>query len=317
MSDKTNLTIVFAGTPAFGLPSLQALADSKHRLVGIYTQPDKPAGRGLTMQASPVKSWALDHKVPVYQPGNFKSEEVIAELASLAPDLIVVIAYGLILPQAVLSIPHLGCINVHASLLPRWRGASPIQQSILAGDTETGVTIMQMDAGLDTGDILTQEACSLSANETAASLHDKLSLLSINPLLTAIDGLANQRLHGIKQASQDATITTKIKKEQAHINWAQDACVLERQIRAYTPWPIAYTHADDRLLKIYAAFVEPTTFKALPGTVLSVDRNGLVVACGQQALRITRLQFAGGKILEVADWVNSGQAMALLNVVLQ
>lgn len=314
MMDKLN--IVFAGTPEFGLPCLEALARSPHHLKAIYTQPDRPAGRGRKMHASAVKEWALAHHLSVYQPVNFKDPAAIAELAALKPDLMIVIAYGLILPQAVLDIPRLGCINVHASLLPRWRGASPIQQAILHGDMETGVTIMQMDAGMDTGAMLCKVSCPITSVDAAGSLHDKLAQLSAQPLIESIDLLVTQHAHGEIQNNQLATYAGKIKKEDAGINWQDSALEIDRLIRAFNPWPIAYTPLGDDILRIHQA--EPTDIDCsqTPGTILAIDKHGMLVATGSKCLKIEKIQFPGGKAIYINDWLNSGRSQLQVGLVL-
>lgn len=300
------LNIVFAGTPEFGLPCLDALACATHRVSAIYTQPDRPAGRGRHLQPSAVKTWALAHAIPVYQPVNFKTPEAREELAALQPDLMVVIAYGLLLPPSVLSIPRLGCINVHASLLPRWRGASPIQQAILQGDEKTGVTIMQMDTGLDTGACLTTATCSIDKQETAASLHDKLAQLAPAPLLTTIAALAQGTAVATPQDASHATYAPKITKLDANINWQAEAITIERQIRAFTPWPIAYTQLGDTLLRIHQAQCIEGNTQAAPGTIISINKEEMLVATGKGLLQVHKLQFAGSKVITVNDWINAG-----------
>ncbi|KTC94315.1 methionyl-tRNA formyltransferase [Legionella erythra] len=313
----TPLNIVFAGTPEFGLPCLDALSRSSHHLIAVYTQPDRPAGRGRQLQPSAVKKWALNHQLPVYQPLNFKNPEAVDELAALKPDLMVVIAYGLILPRSVLATPRLGCINVHASLLPRWRGASPIQHAILHGDKQSGVTIMQMDVGLDTGDGLIEVSCELSDRETAVSLHDKLAEMSPEALLEAIDALATGRAQPVPQNNDLATYAGKINKDHARIDWHQSAITIDRQIRAFNPWPVAYTQAGEDMLRIHQAQIEPGTSSAVPGTILSIDKKGMVVATKEGKLCIEILQFPGGKAMPVADWMNAPRAGLLINRVLQ
>lgn len=313
----TNLRLVFAGTPEFTLPSLQALGASKHELLAVYTQPDRPAGRGRKLQPSAVKHWALEHQVPVYQPLNFKSEEALTELAALKPDLLVVIAYGLILPKSVLTLPRLGCINVHASLLPRWRGASPIQQAILVGDKQSGVTIMQMDAGMDTGDKLAEITCPIYPQDTAGTLHDRLALLAVDPLLAIIDALAQGRVRPEVQDSSQATYAGKITKEDAAINWQQTAAEIDCQIRAFNPWPIAYTQLEDLTLRIHQASLVNQVFAEPAGTILAIDKKGILVTTGQQALLIERLQFPGGKAMSVADWINAGRYQQYVGMVLR
>ncbi|WP_133128992.1 methionyl-tRNA formyltransferase [Legionella nagasakiensis] len=311
------LRIVFAGTPAFALPSLQALAESKHKLQAIFTQPDRPAGRGRQMQASSVKKWAQDQNLPIYQPLNFKAPHAIETLAMLAPDVMVVIAYGLLLPQAVLNIPRLGCINVHASLLPRWRGASPIQYALLHGDTETGVTIMQMDAGMDTGDMLAKAEYTIKPDETAGSLHDSLAQLAIAPLIKVLDNLASGQSNHQPQNHPSATYAPKISKEDAKINWQQSAVEIERQIRAFNPWPIAHTQAEDILLRIHQARVLHESHTQIPGTILSLDKKGIKIATGKQVLLVEHLQFPGGKVMAVSEWLNAPRNQLHEHLVLQ
>jgi len=301
----TSLNLVFAGTPAFTCPSLDALVASKHHLSAVYTQPDRPAGRGRRMQASPAKQWAEEHNIPVYQPLNFKNQAAQDELKALKPDLLVVIAYGLILPQAVLDIPRLGCINVHASLLPNWRGASPIQASLLHGDAETGVTIMQLDAGMDTGPILTRATCKIPPDATASSLHDILAQLAQAPLLETLDALAEGRAHPVDQQHEHASYAPKITKQDAVIDWHKPAIHIERQIRAFNPWPIARTEAGEQTLRVHQARALPQSTDAEPGTILSLDASGMFVATGENILRVETIQFAGGKALSVSDWLNA------------
>jgi methionyl-tRNA formyltransferase len=310
------LNIVFAGTPAFGLPCLDALIQSKHHLKTIYTQPDRPAGRGRKLQASAVKEWALTHKIPIYQPLNFKTAESIAELANLKPDVMVVIAYGLILPRAVLEIPRLGCINVHASLLPRWRGASPIQQAILSGDTLSGITIMQMDAGMDTGDMLCKIEYKLNELDTAGSLHDQLAKISAQSLLTTLDALANNQTQPEVQKVELASYASKINKKDALINWQDSAVKIDRLIRAFNPWPIAYTNLGEEILRIHQAQVIDMMCSQDPGTIISIDKKGMLVATGSKALLVMKIQFPGAKAISVADWLNSGKTQLHAGLIL-
>lgn len=313
----TSLTIVFAGTPEFGLPCLDALSQSPHQLCAVYTQPDRPAGRGRQLHASPVKQWALSHDIPVFQPLNFKTQDSIAEFAALKPDLMIVIAYGLILPSSILAIPRLGCINVHASLLPRWRGASPIQHAIMKGDEQSGITLMQMDAGMDTGPMLGHLACPISPSDTAASLHDKLAQLSAKPLLTLLDALANNKAYPEQQNNELATYAGKINKEDARINWLDSAVAIALKIRAFNPWPIAYTMIGPEVLRIHQAQVFAADSSALPGTILSIDKKGMLVATGKQGLLVEMIQFSGGKAMHVADWLNSRKTQLEIGFVLQ
>ena len=314
----SGLNIIFAGTPEFGLPSLNALYHSSHYITAIYTQPDRPAGRGRKLQLSAIKQWALANNVPIYQPLNFKQPETINELADLKPDVIVVIAYGLIVPKAVLDIPRLGCINVHASLLPRWRGASPIQHAVLYGDLQSGVTIMQMDVGMDTGAMLCKAECPILPSDTAGSLHDKLSLLSVNPLLTTLDKLAEGKASSVKQNDQLATYAGKISKEDAKINWCDSAVQIDQKIRAFNPWPIAYSLLGEDVLRIHQAhFSEVECTDNIPGTVLSINKNGMLVASGNKSILIEKIQFPGGKAITIADWLNSRKMQLYPGLVLQ
>ncbi|MCJ8169367.1 methionyl-tRNA formyltransferase [Atopomonas sediminilitoris] len=299
------LRIVFAGTPEFAASHLAALINSPHHLVGVYSQPDRPAGRGHKVSMSPVKQLALQHDIPVFQPKTLRDAEAQAELAALKPDLLVVVAYGLILPQAVLDIPRLGCINSHASLLPRWRGAAPIQRAIEAGDVESGVTVMQMEAGLDTGPMLLKVSTPISAEDTGGSLHDRLAELGPPAVLQAIDGLAAGRLRGEVQDDAQATYAHKLNKDEARIDWQRPAADLALQVRAFTPWPICHSQLGDTVVKIWVARAENHAHSAAPGTVLAAEREGLLIACGTHALRVSHLQLPGGKALAVADLLNS------------
>lgn len=313
----SGLSIVFAGTPEFGLPCLNALSKSRHRLKAIYTQPDRPSGRGRKLQASAVKEWAVQHQLPVYQPLNFKTPESIAELEALNPDVMVVIAYGLILPRRVLEIPRLGCINVHASLLPRWRGASPIQHAILYGDEKSGVTLMQMDVGMDTGNMLSKVEYVITCKETAGSLHDNLSRLSVNPLLSIMDDLEENRLKPEIQNNELATYAGKINKEDAHIKWNLSAAEIDRAVRAYNPWPIAYTFVGSEMLRIHQASVVDNHFSEMPGTIINLDKSGMLVATGTGGLLVETIQFPGSKAMSVKDWLNSGKTSLKTGMTLQ
>lgn len=286
------MNILFAGTPAFAAAALDALLRAGHRVSLVLTQPDRPAGRGLKPQASAVKQLALSHQLPVAQPLSLKDEAVIARLRAVDADVMVVAAYGLILPPAVLQLPRLGCLNIHASLLPRWRGAAPIQRAILAGDAETGITIMQMDAGLDTGAILMTEALPIAATDTAQTLHDKLAALGAQLIVKAMQ----QPAVAIAQDNAQATYAAKVTKAEARIDWNRPAVELVRAIRAYNPGPGAYTHWHGQPLKLWRA--EPVAAGSeVPGTVLQADAGGIVVATGEGALRLLELQRAGGKRL--------------------
>lgn len=312
----TALNIVFAGTPEFGLPCLEALVKSKHTIKAIYTQPDRPAGRGRVVQESAIKTWAKAHQLPIYQPINFKEPAAVNELRALMPDVLVVIAYGLILPVSILTLPHLGCINVHASLLPRWRGASPIQQAILSGDTQSGITIMQMDKGMDTGDMLMQSACPIASTDTAGHLHDRLAQLAVTPLLATLDALSSQVIP-TKQDNACATYAPKINKSTAIIDWQQPAITIDRQIRAFNPWPIAHTSINGQILRIYQAKPLEQDSDAQPGTIVSIDKTGMLIATGSGMILIERLQFPGGKTLLVHDWLNAHRNQLPIGLILQ
>ncbi len=297
------LRIVFAGTPEFAATHLQALLASAHPVLAVYTQPDRPAGRGQKTLASPVKQLALQHGLPVCQPQSLRDPEARAGLARLQPDLLVVVAYGLILPQAVLDIPRLGCINSHASLLPRWRGAAPIQRAIEAGDPESGVTVMQMEAGLDTGPMLLNVHTPIQAEDTGGSLHDRLARLGAAAIVRAVDGLAASTLTGEPQDERLATYAHKLNREEALVDWQQPARTLERQIRAFSPWPVSHSLLQGVAIKIHSA--RPIPGSGAPGTILDASRDGLSVACGDGALLLTRLQLPGGRAMDFADLYNS------------
>ncbi len=297
------LRIVFAGTPEFAAEHLKALLTSPHQLLAVYTQPDRPAGRGQKLMPSPVKQLALQHAIPVYQPQTLRDPAAQAELAALKPDLLVVVAYGLILPQVVLDIPRLGCINSHASLLPRWRGAAPIQRAIQAGDDESGVTVMQMEAGLDTGPMLLKVSTPISADDTGGSLHDRLAELGPPAVLQAIAGLAAGNLRGDVQDDRLATYAHKLNKDEALLDWSRPAVELERLIRAFNPWPICHSSLNGAPLKVLAAQLGEGS--GAPGSILAASKDGLTVACGDGTLRLTRLQLPGGKALNFADLFNS------------
>ena len=301
--NSSDLRIVFAGTPEFAAAHLQALLQAGLNIVAVYSQPDRPAGRGQKLAMSAVKQLAQQHELPVYQPVSLRAPEAQAELAALQPDLLVVVAYGLILPQAVLDIPRLGCINSHASLLPRWRGAAPIQRAIEAGDSESGVTVMRMEAGLDTGPMLLKVTTPISAEDTGGTLHDRLAELGPPAVLQAIDGLAAGTLDGELQDDELATYAHKLGKADARIDWARPAPELDRLIRAFNPWPLAHARWQDQPLKIWAA--QPEAGSGQPGEILDCSKLGLLVACGDGALRLTRLQLPGGKPLAFADLYNA------------
>lgn len=297
------LRIIFAGTPEFAAIHLaKIIQQNHHKLVGVYTQPDRPAGRGKKLMASPVKKLALQHNIPVFQPATLKTEEAQKELASLQADLMVVVAYGLILPQAVLDIPTLGCINSHASLLPRWRGAAPIQRAIQAGDKETGITVMQMEAGLDTGPMLLKATTAITEQDNGGSLHDRLAELGSTTVIKAIDGLASKKLTPETQDDSVACYAHKLNKEEAEINWQLAATDLSNTVRAFNPWPICYSFIDGVPLKVLEAHVEDRSGKA--GEIINISKEGLIVSCGTQALCITKLQLPNSKPLPFWDVYN-------------
>ncbi|RRJ82582.1 methionyl-tRNA formyltransferase [Aestuariirhabdus litorea] len=302
---RSPLRILFAGTPDFAAHHLQVLIDSPHEVVGAYTQPDRPAGRGRKLTPSPVKALAIQHGIPVEQPLSLKSTEAQATLSAFNADLMVVVAYGLLLPQAVLDAPRLGCINVHASLLPRWRGAAPIQRAIAAGDLESGVTIMQMDAGLDTGDMLVTVACPILPTDTASDLHDRLQEIGGPALLEAIDELSSGSTRPQPQDSQLANYAHKLHKSEAELDFTQPAELLARQVRAFNPWPVSYCLLDGERVRIWEAQPLGLVPSAAPGTILASSAGGIDVACGEGALRLLTLQFPGAKSMAARDLLNS------------
>jgi len=299
------LRVLFAGTPDFAAAHLQALLDAPTiSVIGVYSQPDRPAGRGKKLTASPVKKLALKHQLPVFQPQSLKDPEQQRILSELQADIMVVVAYGLILPQAILDAPRLGCINVHASILPRWRGAAPIQRAIEAGDAETGVTIMQMDAGLDTGAMLSVSRCDIDSNETSASLHSKLEVLGAPALLHTLESLNSGLAVAVEQDDQLSCYAAKITKQEALIDWSQSAQILDRQIRAFNPFPAAYTTLDELRIKIWQA--EPTPASGLtPGQIISADSAGILVSCGEQSLLLTEIQLPGKSRMAVSEVLKS------------
>ena len=309
-----SMRIVFAGTPEFAAQHLQALLDAGRTVVAVYTQPDRPAGRGQKLAPSPVKQLAVRHGIPVYQPQTLRDPAAQAELAALQADLMVVVAYGLILPQAVLDLPRLGCINSHASLLPRWRGAAPIQRAIEAGDDESGVTVMQMEAGLDTGPMLLKVRTPITAGDTGGTLHDRLAALGSQAVVQAVAALAAGTLTPEVQDDSLATYAHKLSKDEARIDWRRPAVELERLIRAFNPWPICHTTLGGEALKVHAARLGAG--QGEPGHILEASRNGLTVACGEGALSLTRLQLPGGKPLDFADLYNSRREQFAAGLVL-
>ncbi|HSB95885.1 MAG TPA: methionyl-tRNA formyltransferase [Spongiibacteraceae bacterium] len=304
MTIEPPLRIIFAGTPTFAADHLQALLDwPGGQIIAVYTQPDRPAGRGKKLSASPVKELAQRHELPVYQPQSLRNAEAQAELQALQADVMVVVAYGLILPTAVLTAPRLGCINVHGSILPRWRGAAPIQRALEAGDRETGVTIMQMDEGLDTGAMLTIARCAIAPDDTTASLYQKLAALGAPSLIATLQALAQGTAQPETQDESQTCYATKIDKQEAALNWQRSAGELDRQIRAFNPDPIANATLGEQRIKIYRA--QPgTAVAAAPGTIVSASAKGIEVACGEGSLRILDLQMPGGKLLSSGQVLN-------------
>jgi len=287
------MKIIFAGTPQFAASALAALL-KEHQIVAVLTQPDRPSGRGMQLTASPVKQLALQHGLPVLQPVTLKNAEAQREIAALDADVMVVAAYGLILPQAVLQLPRYGCVNIHASLLPRWRGAAPIQRAILAGDSETGITIMQMDEGLDTGDMLLRRACPIAPNDTAQTLHDRLAGIGADSILEVLRLLQDSRLAPVRQDDAAATYAAKLLKSEAQIDWRQDARQIERAVRAFNPFPVSHASLDGVAIKIWQAVLQEGA-QGEAGEIMAADKRGITVACGKDALRLDVLQRPGGK----------------------
>jgi methionyl-tRNA formyltransferase len=311
-----NLRIIFAGTPDFAAQHLQALLNANLQIVGVYSQPDRPAGRGNKLTSSPVKTLALAHNIPMYQPINFKSDEAQQELKTLDADLMVVVAYGLLLPEAVLNTPRLGCINVHGSLLPRWRGAAPIQRAIWAGDTHTGVTIMQMDIGLDTGDMLHKVICPITPEETSASLYEKLAIDGPKGLMATLAQIASGSIQPEQQSNEHATYAKKLTKEEALINWQQDADFIARCVRAFNPWPVSYFQLGDLNIKVWQADVMSDNTQQTPGSIVQANKDGLDIATGNGILRIKQLQLPGKKAMSFADVFNARQELFLTGTIL-
>ncbi|MFT7127458.1 MAG: methionyl-tRNA formyltransferase [Pseudoalteromonas tetraodonis] len=309
------MRIIFAGTPEFSVGCLDALVAAGHEVVACYTQPDRKAGRGRKLSASAVKARAVELNIPVEQPQNFRGEKDRATLAAYQAELIVVVAYGLLLPESVLQMPSRGCINVHASILPRWRGAAPIQRAVAAGDAESGVTIMQMDVGLDTGDMLLIERTPIAANETGGSLHDRLAAIGAKALSDAIEQLQNGDLTPTPQDNSLANYAHKLDKAEAVIDWSLSNQQIEQTIRGFNPWPVAETQLGNKRVRVWLAVAETAERPGSPvGSVISADKGGLLVACGQGELRITKLQHVGGKPMLAADFLNgfAGGASALV-----
>ncbi|EOZ7532726.1 methionyl-tRNA formyltransferase [Enterobacter hormaechei] len=302
---STSLRIIFAGTPDFAARHLDALLTSGHQIVGVFTQPDRPAGRGKKLMPGPVKVLAETHGVPVFQPASLRPDENQKLVADLNADVMVVVAYGLILPKAVLDMPRLGCVNVHGSLLPRWRGAAPIQRALWAGDAETGVTIMKMDIGLDTGDMLYKLACPITAEDTSATLYDKLADLGPQGLIETLQQLADNTATPEVQDEAQVTYAEKLSKEEARIDWSLSAAQLERCIRAFNPWPMSWLMIDEQPVKVWKASVINGNASAEPGTIIDASKNGIQVATGEGILNLESLQPAGKKAMSAQDLLNS------------
>lgn len=300
-----SLSIVFAGTPEFAVPTLAALVSSTHRVLAAYTQPDRPAGRGQQVTASPVKRYALEHGIPVEQPSTLRDPDTVERLKHWSADVIVVVAYGLLVPKDALTAARLGCINVHASLLPRWRGAAPIHRVILAGDAQTGVAIMRMEEGLDTGPILLERATVIGERDTSGSLHDRLAALGAQALLDALPGLASGTISERAQPRDGVTYASKIRKEEARIDWSQAAAAIDRQVRAFNPWPIAETTLRRQQLRVWEAMPIALRGEAQPGTVVATSEAGIDVATSSGSLRLTRVQLAGRKPMSAAEFLRA------------
>ena len=308
-----SLRIIFAGTPGFAAQHLQALLDGPHQVVAVYSQPDRPAGRGRKLTPSPVKALALEHAIEVQQPISLKPEAAQEMLASYQADVMVVVAYGLILPQVVLDTPRMGCINVHGSLLPRWRGAAPIQRAILAGDQRSGVTVMQMEVGLDTGPMLLKVETPIAINDSSASLYAKLAVLGCHSLTEALDGLKNSTLTAQVQDETKANYADKLTKAEGAIDWHQSAQQISLQVRGLNPWPVAYSDWQEHRLRIWMAHAIEGHSDEPAGTLVSLDKSGLEVACGNGHLKITQLQWPSGKALNQSELMNLKQKMTLGN----
>ncbi len=299
------MRIVFAGTPDFAVADLQVLLESGHEVVAVYTQPDRPAGRGRKLTASPVKTVATLAGVPVEQPPTLKDEAAQQRLRDYRPDLMIVVAYGLLLPQAVLDIPTQGCVNVHASLLPRWRGAAPIQRAILAGDAESGVTLMQMEAGLDTGPMIAKVKCPIGEADSAEVLHDRLSALGAQLLGEQLDSILTGAISPEVQDESLVTYAEKLRKDEAEIDWSQPARQILRQVNAFNPWPVAQSGYDGKVMRVWQAACLDQSSTASPGEVIAAGKEGMDVACGEGVLRLLEIQLPGKKRMAASDFCNA------------
>lgn len=299
------MKIIFAGTPDFSVYALRSLIDSRHDIIAVYTRPDRPAGRGRKVKVSPVKQCALDHGIPVYQPESLKEQSVRQELARLGPDTMVVVAYGLILPEEILEIPRLGCLNIHASLLPRWRGAAPVQRAILAGDRSSGITVMQMDKGLDTGDMLLRLECDIHPDESAGVLHDRLAGLGARGIIEVIDRLETGTLQAVRQDNDKACYAAKLDKAEASLDWGKRARELDRQVHAFNPWPVAQTRWKDRVIRVWESVCLDGDSDKKPGDVIRAGKQGIDVITGDGILRLTTIQLPGGKPMSAQAFCNA------------
>ncbi len=308
----TTLRVVFAGTPEFAVPVLEALTRSRHSVVSVFTQPDRPAGRGRRVTASAVKKAALQLGLPVEQPATLKDPEVTRKLAASAPDVLVVVAYGLLLPQAVLDLPPHGCINVHASLLPRWRGAAPIERALLAGDRETGISIMRMEAGLDTGPVYSRYSTPIRDDDTAGRLRDRLAALGAQAIVETIDGLSAGMASARPQDPALATYARKLEKAEARIDWRLAAAEIERRVRAFNPWPIAETRWQGEQLRIWAAHVVEREVAAQPGEIIELPPAPLTAACGTNALALDVVQLAGRRALPAEEFLRAHESVGVV-----
>ncbi len=305
------MNIIFAGTPDFSAYTLEKLLASKHKIIAVYSQPDRPAGRGRKLMASPVKALAVEHNIPVYQPVSLKDETAQQELIRLQADMMIVVAYGLILPKIILSTPKFGCLNIHASLLPRWRGAAPIQRSILAGDKDSGITIMQMDEGLDTGDMLRITSCPIEADDTGSSLHDKLAVMGAEAILESLSDIENNNLQAHKQDEAQVTYAHKLSKQEACIDWQQNASDIVKKIQAFNSWPVAYTYHKNKALRLWQARLletPPNITEISYGTVIAESAEGLDILAKEGIVRVLELQMPGKKRIMVKDFIN-GQSL--------
>lgn len=300
----TDLKVIFAGTPEFAAATLQALITSQHKVIAVYTQPDRPAGRGRKARLSPVKEIALQAEIPVYQPDNLNADEC-KHLHGLGAGVMLVSAYGLMLPTAALRAPRLGCINIHASLLPKWRGAAPIQRAIIAGDKQTGITIMQMVEALDAGPILFQFTCSIGSTDTGSSLHNRLAQISAREIDTSLQRLQHNEYTPMLQDASQVSYANKLSKQEAKINWQESALDIERKIRAFNAWPVAYSYLLGQRIRIWEAVSNNVSSQQKPGTVITASKKGIEVATGEDNLRLTSLQLSGGTIISAQDFVNA------------